>query len=112
MQLTNKQVQILNVLVKGEGVDAQGALIPADLDQLLERLDYKTTKASIQFSIRALIARGLIAKAGMENRRGRKRVLLAPTETGKSLVSPSTPVPLFIEAEPLLPEGFLESLLK
>lgn len=77
MQLTAKQLHIMGVIVRG---NEDGSF--ADLDQILKRLPYKTTKASLQFSIRALIAKGLIMKQGRENRRGRSRVVISPTQIG------------------------------
>ncbi len=53
-----------------------------DLDELLDRISYKTTKQSMQFSIRSLIKGGLIEKKGTETRRGRSRVVLGFTEHG------------------------------
>jgi DNA-binding MarR family transcriptional regulator len=107
MHLTTKQIDIMRVIVAGDGRDAGGNLIPVDLDQLLERLQYATTKASIQFSIRALIKHNLIYKAGTETRRGRLRVRLAPTERGKATISAS-PSMSIIEPEPLVAAASLE----
>ena len=56
-----------------------------DLDQLLERLPYATTKESLQFSLRALERHALIDRSFAEHRRGRLRRLVAPTETGRQL---------------------------
>lgn len=76
--LTNKQYKILTVLCHGNGKDKDGNHIPCDLDELLERVAYKTTKDSMQFSIRALVKRGLITK-GKEYRRGANRVVYIPS---------------------------------
>ncbi|EJA4295333.1 hypothetical protein MVR28_005053, partial [Escherichia coli] len=54
MTLTDKQKDIIKTLNLGY---ERGHLL--DLDELLEVLPYKTTKQSIQFSIRALIKKGL-----------------------------------------------------
>lgn len=81
MELTTKQLSIMKVIVAG---NTDGSVV--DLDQILERLDYKTTKESLQFSLRALIAHGLIQKAGRENRRGRSRTLIKPTGMGRGLI--------------------------
>lgn len=81
MHLTVKQIAIMKVIVTG---NPDGSL--CDLDEIIDRLDYETTKASIQFSIRALIKHGLIEKKGTEKRRERKRVLIAPTESGKQIM--------------------------
>src|SRR5687768_4252791 len=80
MRLTNKQLAILTVVIAGNR-DENGNFSFVDLDQLIERLEYKPTKAAIHFSIRKLIAKDLIVKAGLENRRDRKHVLIAPTHT-------------------------------
>jgi len=85
MHLTQKQLTIMTVVVAGDGKDAAGNLIPVDMDQLLERIDYKTTKESMQFSIRALIKNGFIYKGGFQTRRGRTRVVFFPTELGKQM---------------------------
>ncbi|HAG5788006.1 TPA: hypothetical protein GFX75_003730 [Escherichia coli] len=57
MTLTDKQKDIIKTLNLGY---ERGHLL--DLDELLEVLPYKTTKQSIQFSIRALIKKGLVEK--------------------------------------------------
>jgi len=81
MNLTGKQNWIMQILTKG---NQDGSF--CDLDELLEQLgqefDWHTTKQSLQFSIRALIKRKLIYKVGTEKRRGRNRVVLAPTFMG------------------------------
>lgn len=58
MTLTDKQKDIIKTLNLGY---ERGHLL--DLDELLEVLPYKTTKQSIQFSIRALIKKGLVKRA-------------------------------------------------
>lgn len=78
---TPKQLEIMRVIVDG---NPDGSA--CDLDELLERLSYKPTKAALQFSIRALIGHGYMKKAGTENRRSRRRIILAPTATGKTLM--------------------------
>lgn len=83
--LTNKQYKILTVLCHGNGKDEEGKLIPCDLDQLLERVAYETTKASMQFSIRALIKRGMLKK-DTEARRGAKRVIYIPTRAAMQVM--------------------------
>lgn len=92
MSLTQKQNVIMKVILAGNPAPDIG---PVDIDQLLDRLPYNTTKASIQFSIRALIKHGLIEKGGSENRRGRRRTLLTATAAGSRMftVLPSIPVP-------------------
>ncbi|MCO5033892.1 hypothetical protein M1V43_23440 [Escherichia coli] len=63
MTLTDKQKDIIKTLNLGY---ERGHLL--DLDELLEVLPYKTTKQSIQFSIRALIKRGLVEKGHTRQR--------------------------------------------
>lgn len=75
--LTSKQRQILLTL-KMQSADGDFM----DLDELLMRLPYRTTKQSLQFSIRALIGHGLIEKKGLAIRRGRQRRLLGLTPAG------------------------------
>jgi hypothetical protein len=79
MHLTSKQISQMRVICAGnsDGTDV-------DLDQILEKLPYQTTKQSFQFSLRALIAKGLVEEAGREVRRGRSRRVISPTGLGKS----------------------------
>ncbi len=83
MRLTPKQIDMLILIAKG---NADGTLI--DLDQLMERAAHQPTKASLQFSVRAMIASGLIEKAGTEKRRDRRRVLFKATALGQHYVGP------------------------
>lgn len=78
MNLTAKQQEVLLVAAAR---NADGS--PVDLDQIIERVSYKPTKAAIQFTIRALIAHGLIQKVGNEVRRDRMRVLIEATVLGQ-----------------------------
>ena len=57
MNLTSKQKDIIKTLNLGY---ERGHLL--DLDELLEILPYRTTKQSMQFSLRALIKKGLVDK--------------------------------------------------
>ncbi|KWW08319.1 hypothetical protein [Escherichia fergusonii] len=63
MTLTDKQKDIIKTLNLGY---ERGHLL--DLDELLEVLPYKTSKQSIQFSIRALIKKGLVEKGNTRQR--------------------------------------------
>ncbi|EKI8939746.1 hypothetical protein PAF80_001979 [Escherichia coli] len=63
MTLTDKQKDIIKTLNLGY---ERGHLL--DLDELLEVLPYKTTKQSIQFSIRALIKKGVVEKGHTRQR--------------------------------------------
>ena len=64
MTLTDKQKDIIKTINLGH---ERGNLL--DLDELLEVLPYKTTKQSMQFSIRPLVKKGLVEK-GMCRQRG------------------------------------------
>lgn len=81
--LTPYQLEILEAVRKAaaEGYDI-------DLDQLLDTLSWKPTKQSLQFSIRALIAKKMILKAGMQIRRGRKRVCFCLTREAEAVFDP------------------------
>lgn len=79
--MTDKQIQIMQTILKGDG---KGGWI--DMDQLLDRLPYQTSKQSMQFSIRALIKHGMVEKKGTELRRGRRRVCYSLTPLGYKVV--------------------------
>ncbi|WP_411512025.1 hypothetical protein QM042_02020 [Escherichia coli] len=64
MTLTDQQKGFFKTINLGH---ERGHLL--DLDELLEVLPYKTTKQSMQFSIRALVKKGLVEK-GMCRQRG------------------------------------------
>lgn len=83
LYMTNKQIQVMKVIIKGNK-DAAG-WSPVDMDELLERIPYETSKASMQFTIRYLIKKGCITKA-TEKRRGYTRAIYQPTVQGKSMV--------------------------
>lgn len=106
MNITSKQFGILQVILKGDGCRSDGTFIPVDLDQLLKRLTYSTTKESMQFSIRTLIKKGLIYKGEQELRRGRQRVTYFPTNLARDILG-SEPSNILIEVDKLPgSEGF------
>lgn len=76
-----KQTTILNTIVKG---NPDGTF--QDLDQILEALPYDTTKSSIQFSLRALIKKGLVEKGELRFRDGQHRRVIKPTYRGYQTV--------------------------
>jgi hypothetical protein len=87
--LTNKQRQVVTLIIRGDAEEAKRAgvdFVPIDLDRLLEVLPYRTTKQSMQFTIRALIRNGLIFKSVYENRRGRQRVCFTATELSRRIL--------------------------
>ena len=77
LYLTTKQVGIINALKR---LNDDGSFL--DLDQLLNKLPYRTTKQSLQFSLRALIEHGLVMNHRREVRRERRRRVLSLTTTG------------------------------
>jgi len=97
-QLTDKQYKIMVVICDGNGRDDEGGVIPVDMEELLDRLAYKTTKDSMQFSIRALVKNRLITK-DYENRRGARRVVYLPTKGGLQLLRYDGSRPAFIEQD-------------
>lgn len=78
MHLTVKQLELLRVI--GEANTDSTA---TDIDQILERLNYETSKESLHFSLRALVGKGLIEKSGREMRRKRNRTIVSLTALGK-----------------------------
>ena len=74
MKVTAKQREIMGTIIAG---NPDGTFL--DIDQLLEALPYRTTKQSLQFSIRALVKHGMLTKAQGEYRRTRIRTVLVPT---------------------------------
>ena len=83
--VTDKQRKILIVICDGNGKDEQGNFVPVDLDELLDRIAYRTTKSSMQFSIRALLRRGLITKE-LCTRRGARRVCFIPSKRCRQIM--------------------------
>ena len=77
MKFTSKQGEIMVTILKG---NPDGTAL--DIDQLLEALPYRTSKQSLQFSLRALIKHGMITKGEPECRRSRNRVVIASTGLG------------------------------
>ena len=82
--ITKYQLEILN---KVRDVERDTGRL-ADFDQVLESLSWAPTKDAAQFTIRAVIAKGFIEKAPLEQRRGRKRVCYQMTKSGKLVLDP------------------------
>lgn len=82
MILTDKQENVLTVIVKG---NQNGSF--CDLDEIIQRVFYETNKPSIQFIIRNLISKGMIEKQETQKRRARRRVVLCATKSGYEFVS-------------------------
>lgn len=79
---TTKQYMIMIVICDGNGLDEALNFVPVDIDQLLERVAYRTGKDSMQFSVKVLIRDGFIKK-DYEKRRNAKRVIYIPTKLAK-----------------------------
>lgn len=95
MQLTIKQIALLGVIARGDGKGK-----PLDLDEILDKLDYETTKQSLQFSIRALMNKTLIMKMGLQKRRGRQRQVIDATVLGRQIAGVERPAdPKFVVDE-------------
>lgn len=77
MLMTDKQIEIMKLVIEG---NEDGSL--CDIDQLCERLSYKPSKESLQFSLRALSKHKMLARGSTEKRRGRRRRLIEPTRQG------------------------------
>jgi hypothetical protein len=90
--VTEHQFEMLQHVAKG---GPNGLL---DFDQLLDLLSWMPTKAASQFTIRALVKKGLMLKGELELRRGRRRVLYSMTPDGKLALDPR-PVPAAEEGE-------------
>tara|TARA_B100000749_G_C18428031_1_gene466640 strand:+ start:1067 stop:1360 length:294 start_codon:yes stop_codon:yes gene_type:complete len=76
-----KQTEIMKVIVKG---NPDGSFV--DIDQILERLSYTTTKPSLGFSLRSLVNKGLITRdEKLRKRDGHRRRVIKPTILGYEL---------------------------
>lgn len=96
-KLTVHQIDVLRIVIKGNaGATSQEEGL-ADLDQVLERVARKTTKSSLQFTIRALVINGMIAKLPQQQRRGRMRVVYQATASGLAIGADRAPAgPSFV----------------
>lgn len=95
---TGHQYEVLRIVIAGNLV-SDPTLQLTDLDEILERTTRKTTKQSMQFTVRALIQAGMIEKAGQVTRRGRFRVTFTATDLGKQIGEDKPAAPAFIEPE-------------
>lgn len=73
--LTIRMMMILELVMKR---NEDGSL--KDLDQLIKEVDYDVTKQAIQHTIRFLINKGMMEKAGLQSRRGKSRVVYRATD--------------------------------
>lgn len=81
--LTEKQIQIVSAIHK-HFVEKEEDI---DMNQLLEEIPYTTTKESMQFSLRALVKKGIVVKRETwAVRRGRARRTYGITIFGKTML--------------------------
>lgn len=80
MRLTTKQILLMKAICIKQR---------PDLDEILEILEYETTKQSLQFSIKALAKRKLIERSEIELRRGRNRRIISLTALGYKIYAAS-----------------------
>jgi len=87
MILTEKQLSIIFTLINSDSLtDSERHL---DLDELIIAVPYSVSKASIQFSLRSLVDKGMVQKTDDLNRvvrRGRRRTLYWITESCAKLM--------------------------
>lgn len=106
--LTTHQMNVLRIVIAGnDSPDPNLAL--ADLDEILERIDRKTNKPSLQFTIRSLQVNGMITKEPQQRRRGRLRAVFKATVLGLHIAG-AAPTPVSPIVEPFL-DPDLASLL-
>jgi predicted transcriptional regulator len=79
--VTRHQVEVL------QRVNAAGDDL-LDMDQLLPQLSWEPSKEAAQFTIRALIRKGMLEKMPLKLRRGRLRVSYKVTGKGKVVLDP------------------------
>lgn len=93
--LTKRQLEVVTVLYSASR--ERDSLV--DLDQLLDLLSWSPSKESVQFIVRALVEKKLVAKAGIQGRRGRNRVCYRLTDDGKLILDPRSTEALSTEHE-------------
>lgn len=81
MLLSNKQMELLRTIHQK---NADGSLV--DLDQIVAAQSYPTNKPSMQFIVRSMIGKKLIAKVGTEVREQRRKVLFDTTGLGEKYI--------------------------
>lgn len=94
MRLTVKQIELITVISRAT---QNGECL--DFEQILDRINYETTKQSLVFSIRALIKHKMIIKKGFEKRNNRLIMTIEATPLGCSTVNPlesKTPQPAYV----------------
>lgn len=88
MRLTQKQRQIMTVLVEGWYDEKARCVKWFDIDQVINRVPYTVKKRPMQVSLDVLENRGFI-KTVYECRRAKRRRVLVPTDFGMSVFRPA-----------------------
>lgn len=89
--MTNKQRQLMKIVVMGN-LDKTGARVSnVDYHQVLTRLPYITTRDSLMCSVAILEKQGWLVKAGKELRDGRMKQTLEPTAVAIRVITPPAP---------------------
>ncbi len=98
--LTKNQTELL-LAVRAGGPDGD-----LDFDQLLDQLSWAPSKESAQFTIRALVAKGVLQKLPeLQFRRSRKRICYRVTPEGLLALDPRAPLAAMPErSKPLVAE--------
>lgn len=110
--LTNKQREILKLVIQGN-LDKTGTRVSnIDYHQMLSRLPYHTSRDSLMCSIGILEKQGWLIKSGKELRDGRMRQTLEPTAIAIRVVNPAPeePTPEFVEVD--LDDDIVELVLQ
>lgn len=87
MRISKNQLELLTFVRESEKA---GVLV--DLDQVLARMSWNPSKEAIQFTIRTMIAKGLISKSELQSRRGRNRVCFKTALGGHMVFDPRMPL--------------------
>lgn len=110
MILTTKQKQIMCCLIFGKNPENTDDILQQwlTISDLVEYVPYETSRDSMQFSIRALIKKGLVKKGERELRNGRFHIPLIPTDLAIELIPIIKPYRMvsIIEDEEFICEEF------
>lgn len=87
--LSGYQLELIQLMA---ALQKENRCLP-DFDQLITRLSWTPTKAAAQFTIRALIKKGLIEKFGLSHRRARIRICYRLTDVGQQVLDPRFKAP-------------------
>ncbi len=92
LRMTEKQRQIMREVCGGNKNENGEITSWCDTDQVIDRLPYNVTKPAFFCSLRFLTNKGMITRGERENRRGRRRAIIVPTNLGFSQMKSSRPL--------------------